>query len=223
MDDDTSTILLVVLGVGAVMWLLVRQTKYVQPVPPPDSDGVNLGNGDIYSKGAKLIFTALTDPNSIQHELGLPGSDGWGSGIFEADYGTLPNDVKLYRTLALAAWQAQHPETSAEVKKQGWAVAKTIMPAIADGTCCDFDRGVPLARGHGSMTYLGEYRVSFNQNGVQREATMRKLDPPHYDTNPDDWGFKWIDRVSGTINRTEGVTAKTPTDIVNRLNTWVKL
>ncbi len=215
------TILAVVFGVGLVAWLLLRQTKKVEPLPIPD-DGVDLGKGDIYSKGFKLIVAAITDPNSIQHELGLPGSDGWGSDIFAADYGSLPDDVKLYRTFSLAAWQAQHPDASAEVKKQGWAVAQTIMPAIADGKCCDFDKGVPLARGHGSMTYLGNYRVSFNQDGVQREGTMRKLDPPHYDTNADDWGFKWIERVSGQITR-EGTTAKTPTDIINRLSTWVKI
>lgn len=222
MDDDTLTILLVVLGVGVVAWLLVNR-KRPDAGPLPDVDGPIADGDNIYAKGAKLVFTALTDPNAIQHALGLPGSDGWGSGIFEADYGNLPDDVKLYRTLSIAAWQAQDADTSQAVKQQGWAVAKTIMPEIADGKCCDFDRGVPLARGHGTMTYLGDYRVSFNQNGTQRFGTMRRLDPPHYDTNPDDWGFKWIDRVSGTIVRDPNTTESAFTRISNKLSQWVKL
>lgn len=179
MSDSTITILVAVLGIGFVAWLLVRQQQesatHLAPPPGTSLSGI-AGPGDSYSKAFNLLATAITNPNEIQHALGLPGSDGWGEGAFGTDYEDLPLDLKIYTIMSKRAHQAQRVgDVSESIRRQCYAAAIYLMPALRQGTCCDFDPHVPLGKGGGHMEYLGNYKVSFNQNGRQRVGDLRKL------------------------------------------------
>lgn len=177
MNSDTLTVLAVVFGVGLVAYLLVRQQEISAPpvVPKGESLGGIAGPGDAYSKAFNLLSTALTNPNSIQHAFGLPGSDGFGEGIFAADFNDLPLDEKIYKLMSVSAHMSQHGDVNMENRKKFYARAIYLMPALNEGTCCDFDPRVPLAKGGGSMEYHGNYLVSFNQDGRQRTGALRRI------------------------------------------------
>lgn len=173
----------VVIGGVLLVWALLNYQQSHQ-TPPPNDKTKSLsdiaGGGDVYSKSFNLLYTAITNPNEIQHGLGLAGSDGWGEGeIFGADYASLPPDVKLYRRMSEYAKFAQNLSTTPEnIRRMCYSAAIYMMPALKEGTCCDFDPDVPLAKGGGHMRYVGNYQVYFNQNGRFRPGTMRKMDPP---------------------------------------------
>jgi len=175
---------LVVIGGVFLVWLLLNAQQSAAVNDATKVKGTSLddvtGKGDIYSRGLNLVYNAVTNPNEIQHALGLAGSDGWGEGeIYGVDYESLPPDVKLYRRMSEYAKFAQNLSTTPEnIRRMCYSAAIYMMPALREGTCCDFDPNVPLAKGGGHMRYMGNYNVRFNQNGSYRNGVMRKMDPP---------------------------------------------
>jgi len=100
LENSTSTIITVAI-VAIAIWLLVQTT---QPAPTPTPATLPppsiTGSGGPYEQGAKLLYTALTNPNAIQHAAGLAGTDGWGKGMFDSSaYQGLPKDQQLYVVL----------------------------------------------------------------------------------------------------------------------------
>lgn len=204
MTDGAMTTLMVVFGVGLVVWLLVKRQEVAAPQPTLAPVPSLLGDGDIYSKGATLIYKAITDPDAIQHAVGLPGVDGWeGKGIFEAGaYPTLKPDQQLYYTWAMKAHMAQQlADRDEATRRLCYSIAIAILPASAAGTCCDFDPGIILSKGGGHAHYLGGGQVSFNRNGQQITAMMNlKLPPPGYSEDLTAYRIRaGIPLFSGTI------------------------
>jgi hypothetical protein len=179
-------VILLLLGAGVIAWWLM---KGQQPAPAPVTPiATSTKITDPYTRAASFLYTAITNPNSVQHSFGLPGTGAWGSGMFKSGtYPTLKPDEQLYVTLSEAAYDCQEADNHLKC-----TVAQFILPDISPCTSknrggCDFDPNSPLAQGGGHMAYKGNYVVSFNQNGVQRTGTMRRVRPPGYSESWIDW------------------------------------
>jgi len=191
LENSTSTIITVAI-VAIAIWLLVQTT---QPAPTPTPATLPppsiTGSGGPYEQGAKLLYTALTNPNAIQHAAGLAGTDGWGKGMFDSSaYQGLPKDQQLYVVLSESAYDCQQTHTFAPIAK--CKMAEFILPGLAPCRSahlggCDFDNNNALAGSGGHMRYLGNYQVTYSQGGIMHTGTMRMIDPPGFTESWMDW------------------------------------
>jgi hypothetical protein len=192
MTDGAKTAIGVVI-IAIALWLLIGGTSVgattptPQTLPPPSV----IGGGGIYQQSAHLLYTAITNPNAIQHAVGLAGTDGWGKGMFESgEYQKLAKDEQLYVTLSEAAYDCQQTHTFAPIGK--CKMAEFILPGLAPcrnahNGGCDFDNNNPLAGSGGHMKYLGNYQVQYSQGGTLHTGSMRQVDPPGFTESYMDW------------------------------------